>query len=90
MPYSSETLNSVARQCQQVARHFGDRQNRDTTLTAVECQAVVTRMLNAGNILEQLAREQSGIAPPPVTEEQSCDQMTVSSPPPTPATSPPT
>ena len=54
----AKTLRQLAAECQQVARHFGDRQNRDTTLTADEAQKIVTRCLNAGNVLEQLAREQ--------------------------------
>lgn len=48
---------NIAKQCQEAARHFGDRQNRDTTLTPKECQEIVTRFLNAGNVLETVAKQ---------------------------------
>lgn len=53
----AKTLAKVAADCQQLANHFANRQNRETPLTPKECQEIVTRSLNAGNLLEQIVRE---------------------------------
>lgn len=46
-----DAYDKAAAECQALARHFGDRQNSDSTLTAREASKVVTAVLNAGNLL---------------------------------------
>ena len=48
-----QTFSRVALRCQKMARHFGDRQNSDSTLTAKECMTLVTTLLDAGNLMAQ-------------------------------------
>lgn len=52
----------AARELQALARHFGDRCNSDSTLTAREATQLVRVALNGGNVLEAHAR---GMGPPP-------------------------
>lgn len=60
----AKTLAKVAADCQQLAGHFANRQNRETTLTPKEAQEIVTRSLNAGNLLEQIVRQLNGTETP--------------------------
>lgn len=52
-------LLTTARECQAVAKHFGDRQNSPSTLSPREAHAIVNACLNAGNLLEQEARNRA-------------------------------
>lgn len=51
-----EELLMLAHECQAAARYFAPRVNTDSTLTAAECAQIVKRFLNAGNVLETLAK----------------------------------
>jgi hypothetical protein len=58
-----KTLEQVHKACQSVARHFGDRCNSDSTLTAKEATNLVKAVLNAGNLLEMWSRQLKGKDP---------------------------
>jgi hypothetical protein len=57
------TLEAFQRRVIEIARHFGDRCNSDSTLTAREATEVVKACLNAGNALETMIRDKFGSAP---------------------------
>ncbi len=57
-------FHAVARECQGLARALGDRQNSDSKLSARQCEAVVTCLLNAGNLMEEAAKRTEAGAPP--------------------------
>lgn len=54
------TLRQFQRRVNEIARHFGDRCNSDSTLTAREATEIVKACLNAGNALETMIRAQFG------------------------------
>ena len=53
-------FHSVARECQGLARALGDRQNSDSVISARQCEAIVTCLLNAGNLMEEAANRTAG------------------------------
>lgn len=55
--FSLKQIESMSRECIKLARHFGDRQNSESKLTAREAEALVTCLLNAGNTMEHIARD---------------------------------
>lgn len=55
--YSPESLTTVAGDCQQLARYFGDRQNENSTLKPGEATRIVNALLSAGNMLAVIAKE---------------------------------
>ncbi len=52
------TFHSVGASAQRLARVFGDRQNSPSTLKPREAEAVVTILLNCGNLMTKLAEDQ--------------------------------
>lgn len=59
------SLQQIAQRCQAIARFLGDKQNSDFSLKSTQCTKIVNVCLDAGNVLEQIARELPDDPTPP-------------------------
>lgn len=52
-----KTMMTIARECQELARRLGDRQEDDWTCSGKLTTKIVNALLNSGNTLEQVVRD---------------------------------
>lgn len=58
MTYDSKSLREVAKENQDLARALGDYQNSERMIQPKVITRIVNALLNGGNMLEQVARDQ--------------------------------